>query len=353
MSIPKLIHQISKGLTLQAGDVIATGTPAGVGVGMKPPKFLQTGDLVEVSVSGLGKLSNRVTGAKPNKMLCQTKPSPTLYNFERSWHGAGLTKIADKWINVHDVGSSQETIVFVHGLGASLEYYSPLIEFTKLQDKFRIISYDLEGHGLTPTQPSHTTSINSYVRDLHNLLALKQVSKATIIGWSLGGLIAMRLAEQNPALVEKLVLLGPGPNPFPKPAVDIFTKRAALVRQLGMDASGVAKVVATAATSEMTRIQKPVQLSAVRQSLLATHPEGYAKGCTALARSTDVNICVEKIDVPTLLIAGRYDKISPITLAEAYAKKMPNAKLEILEDVGHWHIIEDVTAVASVLTRFL
>lgn len=56
--IPALIAAISAGLTLKAGDVIATGTPAGVGIGFTPPKFLQAGDRVDVTISGIGTLSN-------------------------------------------------------------------------------------------------------------------------------------------------------------------------------------------------------------------------------------------------------------------------------------------------------
>lgn len=57
-TIPQLIAAISAGLTLQAGDVIATGTPAGVGIGFTPPRFLKAGDKVDISVSGIGTLSN-------------------------------------------------------------------------------------------------------------------------------------------------------------------------------------------------------------------------------------------------------------------------------------------------------
>jgi 2-keto-4-pentenoate hydratase/2-oxohepta-3-ene-1,7-dioic acid hydratase in catechol pathway len=58
--IPTLIETISAGLTLEPGDIIATGTPAGVGIGFDPPRFLRSGDLVEVSITGLGTLRNRV-----------------------------------------------------------------------------------------------------------------------------------------------------------------------------------------------------------------------------------------------------------------------------------------------------
>ena len=58
--VPELIATISAGITLLPGDIIATGTPAGVGIGFDPPRYLTSGDVVEVSISGLGTLRNRI-----------------------------------------------------------------------------------------------------------------------------------------------------------------------------------------------------------------------------------------------------------------------------------------------------
>ena len=55
-----LIVYLSKGLTLRAGDVIATGTPGGVGDSRTPPRYLQDGDVVEIEVEGVGTLRNPV-----------------------------------------------------------------------------------------------------------------------------------------------------------------------------------------------------------------------------------------------------------------------------------------------------
>lgn len=60
--IPELIAVISAGMTLLPGDIIATGTPQGVGIGFDPPRFLRAGDVIEMSISGLGTLTNTVKG---------------------------------------------------------------------------------------------------------------------------------------------------------------------------------------------------------------------------------------------------------------------------------------------------
>jgi 2-keto-4-pentenoate hydratase/2-oxohepta-3-ene-1,7-dioic acid hydratase in catechol pathway len=58
--VPVIIEWLSKGLTLEPGDIIATGTPEGVGMGRTPPEFLKDGDVVEVEVEGVGTLKNRI-----------------------------------------------------------------------------------------------------------------------------------------------------------------------------------------------------------------------------------------------------------------------------------------------------
>ena len=56
--IPTLIETLSAGITLYPGDIIATGTPVGVGIGFKPPKYLKAGDVVRLEIDGIGTLEN-------------------------------------------------------------------------------------------------------------------------------------------------------------------------------------------------------------------------------------------------------------------------------------------------------
>jgi 2-keto-4-pentenoate hydratase/2-oxohepta-3-ene-1,7-dioic acid hydratase in catechol pathway len=59
--IPTIIETISRGMTLQPGDIIATGTPAGVGIGFSPPRFLKPGDVMTIAIDGIGTLTNTIT----------------------------------------------------------------------------------------------------------------------------------------------------------------------------------------------------------------------------------------------------------------------------------------------------
>lgn len=58
--IPTIINDLTKGITLYPGDIILTGTPAGVGAGFKPPRYLKSGDIVDCVIENIGTLSNSV-----------------------------------------------------------------------------------------------------------------------------------------------------------------------------------------------------------------------------------------------------------------------------------------------------
>lgn len=61
ISIEKIISSLSRVITLEAGDIISTGTPAGVAMSMKEPKYLKDGDIVEITIESLGTIRNRIT----------------------------------------------------------------------------------------------------------------------------------------------------------------------------------------------------------------------------------------------------------------------------------------------------
>ena len=354
--VAKLVSTLSAAVTLMPGDVIAAGTTAGVGFEQTPPTFLKPGDSVEVSVTGLGKLVNTI--ADPAKTTIQPISPPSaipMHNLSISAGGAGLTRIGSKLMNVMSLGTGTEPIVYVHGLGGTTEFYRPLIQAASLSNSHKHILYDLEGHGLTPTKASSTVTMESLVNDLNGVVnhSPLNIKAATIVAHSLGGLIALNFALAHPSLVKKLVLIGPGPSPLPAAASKATYARAAAVREKGMLASGVADAVSTNGTSAKTKTEKPLGLGMARASLLSQDPEGYAKGCMALAGTVSTSLEIEKIEVPTLVIAGADDKVSTVDWARKMEERMQMCRVEILEGVGHWHCFEDMEGVAKAVKGFL
>ena len=65
LDVPTLVSYVSQFMTLLPGDVISTGTPAGVGLGMKPPQYLKAGDVVELGIDQLGESRQKVVAWQP------------------------------------------------------------------------------------------------------------------------------------------------------------------------------------------------------------------------------------------------------------------------------------------------
>ncbi|EPQ51842.1 hypothetical protein GLOTRDRAFT_107938 [Gloeophyllum trabeum ATCC 11539] len=321
-SIPVLIETLSGGQTLQPGDVIATGTPAGVGFGLNPPTFLKPGDVVEISVTGLGKLSNRVGSPQMRNYTIDrvaAKSSIPTYNLDITSGGIGLTTLNNKKLFVKEVGSGGSPIVFIHGLGGTNEFYAPLIKVLDLASSHKLYLADLEGHGLSPTSASSVVNIESYAADVLALINKYEVQSPTIIAHSMGCYVAEYIATHNPSAVGKLVLLGPPPPALADAGRQGSHARAAAVRKGGMIA--VADTIVAAATSAKTQSSNPIAVSIARLSLLSQNPE---------------------------------DKVSPPEMAKKLGASIAGGgRTEVLPDVAHWHIYEDVEGVAQHVKSFL
>lgn len=330
--------------------------PAGVGIGRKPPTYLKSGDEVTVSATGLGQLTNRIANpsAKNNTHSRVERPIQSS-NIAKAVDPAQLTVIGDKPIYYRTIGSATGSpVVFVHGLGGTSEFWSPLIAAASLESSHSLHLFDFEGHGLTPTSPLSTLSIASFAKDLEGIFSHANISSgsgAILIAHSMGCLVATKFVLENPGLVRKLILLGPPPSPLPEAASQGSYARAKTARTKGMAA--VYEAVASAGTSTRTKRENAVALAAVRISLLGQDPEGYAKACTALAGAI-TTLDFSNVQAETLIITGDEDKVSPPQLCEGYSKALPKSKgVQILQDVGHWHVFEDVNGVAKAVKNFL
>ncbi|KAL4799453.1 hypothetical protein BDV19DRAFT_400723 [Aspergillus venezuelensis] len=354
-SVANLISTLSQGATVQPGDTIATGTPYGVGFGFRPMVFLKPGDEVKVSVSGLGELVNRVApleaaNATIERVKSESASSVPVAN-TKARAGTGLVKVGDKSLYYSIQGNKDGSpILFVHGLGGSSTFFAPLLEGLGASHALHLT--DLEGHGLSPTSALSSLTISSFASDIKTLYTQSGSSKpATVIAHSMGCLIALKFALQNPDLVSNLILLGPPPSPLPEAGSDGSFARAEVVRAGGM--SAVVDAIVNAGLSTKTKVSNPLAVTATRLSLLSQDPEGYAKACMALARSKDESLPVEEIKVKTLIVSGDADGVSPPALVEKYKGRIAGAEAVVLKDVGHWHLWEDLEGVQSVVNGFL
>jgi pimeloyl-ACP methyl ester carboxylesterase len=317
--------------------------------------FLKSGDEITVSIAGIGSLTNKIASSEATNYTVeriQSKSSIPLTNLSKTINGIGLTKINDKSIYYERLGvKGGSPVVFVHGLGGTSECWKPLISTLSLANSHDVHLFDLEGHGLSPTSPLSTLSISSFAADLKGVFEYADISSgATVIAHSMGCLIALSFAINNPGLVKKLILLGPPPSPLPEAASKGSHARATIARTKGMVA--VVDAVVTAGTSEYTKSKNPLAIAAIRLALMGQDPEGYAKACSALAGATQA-LEIGKIMAETFIITGDEDKVSPPQLCEKYTKELKAKEPVVLKNVGHWHVFEDVGGVCEAVKTFL
>lgn len=330
--------------------------PAGVGIGKSPPEFLKSGDKVQVSVTGLGSLTNAIAGedsANVTVSRVQGQSYIPLINNARSCNGVCLSQVNNKLLYYRRSGiRSGRPIVFVHGLGGTLDYFTPLIQTLRLEESHSLHSFDLEGHGLSPTSPVSSLTIQSFAQDVRGVFEHGRLSgKVTLVAHSMGCLIALAFVIEHPDLVSNLILIGPPPNPLPEAASNASYARAKLARERGMVA--VVDAVVNAGTSERTKTDNTVGLTAVRLSLLGQDPEGYAKACTGLAGATTA-LPLDKVHTWTMIVTGKEDKVSPPEWCYKLKSSMQNCEeVVVLEGVGHWHVFEDAKGVSDAVGRFL
>ncbi|KAM0477758.1 hypothetical protein ACHAPX_005522 [Trichoderma viride] len=343
--IPTLISTLSEGQTLLPGD------PAGVGIGRNPPIFLKEGDKVTVTIPGIGTLRNQVTSYNATTERLASQSVFSLSNATRSVGAtAGLTNINGKPLHYKHLGSGDNNIVFVHGLGGTLEYFSPLISEMGLQDAASLHLYDFEGHGLSPTHPLSVLTVDSLAADLAGVFSHAGITRSnpgTLIAQAMGCIVALKLALNNPGLVNRLVLFGPPSFPLSEATRRVLQERGELVCTSGMGA--VVDKIVLSSTSEHTKKTNPLAISAIRLSLLGQEPEAFAKALQAFARD-EAPLSVENLDVKTMIVTGSEDKVSS---ADEYARKIKGAELVALPNVAQWHVFADLKGVSDSLKSFL
>lgn len=330
-SVPTLLATISSSITVQAGDVIATGTPAGVGIGRSPPVFLKPGDTINISVSGLGTLTNTVAAANSPPTGIRYIPVP--YSAERS-----LTRLATsgKFAHIERFGnlSSTELVVFIHGLGGSTNSYRPTVMASKVGDR-QLLLYDLEGHGLSPTTADSVVSIASYTADLRDLILTLglQKSRISFVAHSLGCLIALGYHAKfsGEASFNSFVLISLPSAWLSAAAVERLYELSETIRAHGM--LSVVDVLVVESTSPQTRANNPLAVAYIRTIIAGTNPEGYAKGCTALAVARRGSM----IGLAAHIYMGAEDTITP----PDDARDMSGHIYTKLEGVGNWCVLEE------------
>ncbi|WP_110182063.1 3-oxoadipate enol-lactonase [Nocardioides solisilvae] len=197
-----------------------------------------------------------------------------------------------------------------------------------LAERFRVVRYDTRGHGASPTPPG-PYAIDDLVDDLVALLDRLGVERTHVVGLSLGGMTAMRLAAREPERVDRMAVLCTGARLEPSSAL---TDRAAQVRARGT--GSVAEAVVQRWFTPAYLEAHPDVREACEAMVTGTSDEGYAGCCEAIA-AMDLRGDLAAVVAPTLAIAGADDPAAPPPHLEAIAARVRDGRLLVVPDSAH------------------
>ncbi|HEV7346606.1 MAG TPA: 3-oxoadipate enol-lactonase [Devosia sp.] len=235
-------------------------------------------------------------------------------------------------------------LALANSLGTDARIWDGVI--ASLSARYRILSYDKRGHGLSGTPPGDY-GLDDHVDDLLGLLDHLGIARLALAGVSVGGLIAQGLALRAPERLAALVLCDTAPRVGDAAG---WNTRIETVRKEGLAA--IADGVMERWFSPGFQQQRPEELAGWRNLFLRSDPAGYAATCATL-RDTDLTGRTGAIAAPTLVVAGEADRATPVELVRTCADAIAGARFEVMPGVGHIPSIEQPAALAALIEAFL
>jgi 3-oxoadipate enol-lactonase len=235
-------------------------------------------------------------------------------------------------------------LVLSHSLGTTLAMWT--VQAQTLARHFRVVRYDLRGHGRSPVLPG-PYEIADLGGDLVALLDRLGVARAHLCGLSLGGMASLWVAAHHPARVDRLVVCCTSARLGP-PA--LWAERASTVRAQGTAA--VAEAVIARWFTPAFQARHPGRIAAARATLAVTSAEGYAACCGAIERM-DLVADLAAIRAPTLAIAGADDPSTPPEHLQRIAAAIRGARLEVVAGAAHLANIEQPDAITALISAHL
>ena len=261
----------------------------------------------------------------------------------------------------HDVGFAHggkgEAVLLVHGIAGSYDTWDLVLP--ELAKRFYVIAPDLLGHGRS-AKPKGDYSLGAYASGLRDLLQILDVGPVTVVGHSMGGGVAMQFAYQFPQLIERLILVDSGGL---GPEVTPFLRAATL--------PGADLVLSVATSDRVTRMMSPL----VRAGLAMKPSIGHVVDHLALLKDretrrafittarTVLDMQGQRIDardrlylaqlLPILIVWGERDRFIPVGHGKEAHALIPDSRLELFADAGHFPHRDDPERFVSVLGDFI
>lgn len=251
-------------------------------------------------------------------------------------------------------------VVLIHGMAGSSTTWRECLP--DLASRHHVIAPDLLGHGRSD-KPAGDYSLGAHACLLRDLLAVLDVERATIVGQSLGGGVAMQFAYQYPEACERLVLVSSGGlgrdvswllRVLSLPGAEFVLPIVvpAFVRDRGNSLSRWlhSKGVRPPRVAEMWQAYASLAESENRQAFLRTLRSVVDAGGQTVSARDRLYLAAA---MPTLIVWGDNDPIIPVSHGREAHELMPGSRLEIFEGVGHFPHAEVPERFVETLADFM
>ncbi len=250
--------------------------------------------------------------------------------------GIGKTlTAADHRTNYFDQGAGKP-LFLLHGSGPGVSAWTNWGKvMPELADAFRVVAPDIAGFGYTEFKADSKYDIKLWTKHLLGIMDALEIEKASFVGNSFGGALAIGLALFRPERVDKLVLLGTPAGEFEQtvglrsaweyePSMEAMERT---MRLFPFDQSII--------TEEMVRTRyeasaRPGAQDALRKLI----PKPHAEGPTMVKGFPETSVA--NIQAPTLVLHGREDRVVPPACGQLLARAIPRADLHLFGQCGHW-----------------
>jgi pimeloyl-ACP methyl ester carboxylesterase len=236
-----------------------------------------------------------------------------------------------------DRAAKRPPVILIHGAGGNHLSWPPQIR--RLADG-RIYALDLPGHGKSEGVGKH--SVDEYADDVIAFMKELKIREAVIVGISMGSAIALTLALKYPKKVLGLGLLGSGAKLLVAPAI---LETAGNVNTFESAVDMINENCFSANTPQSLLELSKRQMMEIRPPVL----QGDFLACNVF----DVVGQLENIILPTLIICGAEDKMTPVKFSELLHARIVNSQLHIVDHTGHMVMLEQPDFVAELLKKFI
>ena len=233
-------------------------------------------------------------------------------------------------------------LVLSHSLACTVRMWDPQV--AAFQDRFRILNYDMRGHGASAA-PSGAYTLDILADDVVALMKELKIERATYVGLSIGGMIGQTLALRQTKLFDKMVLADTG-HAQPPEAVKQWDERIRIAQAQGMKAL-VPSTMERWFTPAFRESPKAQQIA----TLIANTPVAGYVGCAQAIMKLNTTARLKEIKLPVLAIAGEADPSAPGT--KHLGENIPGAKLVMLKQAAHIANVEQPEKFNQALREFL